>query len=295
MTISCRDTAAIPKSANAGMIVSHNGRDVQVMHEGTLVRAGGYEGEWMAGIIRELRGHHEPQEELLFHHLLGHVRPGSLMVELGSYWAYYTNWYLGTVPGARAICVEPDPAHLELGRRNLALNDRQADFIRALVGRPSIAGREKPIAPAIDCLDMDALLARAGGAAIEMLHMDVQGVELPFIQSMRRAVEAARVRFCVVSTHHQSISGSPTTHQDCVAALTELGATVLAEHEVYESYSGDGLIVVSFESRDASIRMPAISRNVSEKSLSTFAAPQALKPARSFRKRLSANGGRRGA
>jgi len=125
--------------------------------------------------------------------------------------------------------------------------------------------------------------------------MDVQGVELPFIQSMRRAVEAARVRFCVVSTHDQTISGSPTTHQDCVAALTELGATVLAEHDVYESYSGDGLIVVSFESRDASIRMPAISRNVSEKSLSTFAAPQALKPARSFRKRLSANGGRRGA
>ena len=317
MTLSCRDTDRIPKVTDAGKVVEPGGQRVQIMHEGTRVIADGYCGGWMTDLISGLDGHHEPQEELLFHHLLGHVRPGSLMVELGSYWAYYTNWYLGAVPGARAICVEPDPAHLELGRRNLALNDRQADFIRALVGRPSIAGMQKPISPAIECLDMDALLARARGAAIEMLHMDVQGVELPFIQSMRRAVEAARVRFCVVSTHHQAISGSPTTHQDCVAALKELGATVLAEHEVYESFSGDGLIVASFESRDASIRMPAISRNVPEKSLSIFAAPQvevlapvqpaarvnapppgwlrrqALKLARSCQKRLSANSGRR--
>jgi hypothetical protein len=79
----------------------------------------------------------------------------------------------------------------------------------------------------------------------------------------------------VVSTHHESvfstyqksISGSATTHEDCVRALQALGATVLMEHDVFESYSGDGLIVASFAAEDRSIALPAISRNARARSL----------------------------
>ena len=264
MTLSCRDTDPIPKVADAGEVVEQDGQRVQIMHEGTRVVADGYCGGWMTDVIHGLRGHHEPQEELLFHHLLRHVRPGTLMVELGCWWAYYTNWYLGTVPGSKALCVEPDPANLEVGRRNLAINGRTATFIQAFVGSPST-----PLSNSCghECLDMDAVLARAGGRPIEMLHMDVQGAELPFIESMRRAVESHMVRFAVVSTHHESISGSATTHEDCVRMLKSLGATVFLEHDVYESYSGDGLIVASFAAEDRSIVLPAISRNVRERSL----------------------------
>ena len=273
MTVSCRDTDSVPKVPQAGEVVEQAGERVQIMHEGTRVIADGYCGGWMTAVIHGLRGHHEPQEELLFHHLLAHVRPDSLMVELGSYWAYYTNWYLGAVPGSRAICVEPDPAHLELGRRNLDLNDRSATFVQAFVGRRTAAPDgcvrdcSTPEVDSLDCLDMDALLDRAGGDAIEMLHMDVQGYETAFIESMQRAVLADKVRFIVVSTHHESISGSPTTHADCLAALTAIGATVFAEHDAFESYSGDGLIVASFSQADRRIVLPAISRNVREQSL----------------------------
>jgi hypothetical protein len=114
---------------------------------------------------------------------------------------------------------------------------------------------------------MDALLSLAGGRPIEMLHLDVQGAELPFIQSMRRAVAERKVRFTVVSTHHESISGSATTHEDCVRALNSLGAKVFVDHDVYESYSGDGLIVASFAAEDRSIVLPEISRNVLARSL----------------------------
>jgi hypothetical protein len=105
--------------------------------------------------------------------------------------------------------------------------------------------------------------------------MDVQGAELPFIESMRRAVAERKVRFIVVSTHHESVfskyqkssTGATTTHEDCVRALQSLGAKVFVDHDVYESYSGDGLIVASFEAEDRSIVLPAISRNVRERSL----------------------------
>ena len=257
MTVGCRDTDSIPKVPGAGEVVEQGGERVQIMHEGTRVIADGYQGGWMTDVIRDLRGHHEPQEERLFHHLLQYVRPGSLFVELGSYWAYYTNWYLGAVPGSTALCVEPNANHLEVGRRNLAMNGRTATLIPAFVG-----GSASPSGDgSLGCLDMDAVIARVNGKPIEVLHMDVQGAELQFIESMWRAVEARKVRFAVVSTHHESISGSATTHEDCVRALKSLGATVFVEHDVYESYSGDGLIVASFTAEDSSLVLPAISRN----------------------------------
>jgi|GEM_PF-442329 len=271
MTLSCRDTDPIPKVADAGEVVEQDGQRVQIMHEGTRVVADSYYGDWMTDVIRGLKGHHEPQEELLFHHLLSHVRPGSQFVELGAYWAYYTNWYLGAVPGAKALCVEPESARLEVGRQNLALNGRTATFVQAFVGSSS----ERSRVGRLECLDMDAVLARVDGRPIEVLHMDVQGAELPFIESMRRAVAERKVRFIMVSTHHESVfskyqkssTGSTTTHEDCVGALQSLGAKVFVDHNVDESFSGDGLIVASFAAEDRSIVLPAISRNVWERSL----------------------------
>jgi hypothetical protein len=158
---------------------------------------------------------------------------------------------------------------------------------------------------------MDAVLARVDGRPIEMLHMDVQGAELPFIESMRRAVAERKVRFIVVSTHHEAVfsryqklsTGATTTHEDCVRALESLGAKVFVDHDVNESYSGDGLIVASFAAEDRSIVLPAISRNVRERSLfsgwisraPSVATPprqhgwlhrQVLKLRRSYRKRF---------
>ena len=270
LTVSCRDTDGVPKVPGAGTVVEERGRRVQIMHEGTRVLAGGYHGHWMEEIIRGLEGHHEPQEELLFHHLLEHVRPRTRFVELGCFWAYYTNWYLGAVPGSSAVCVEPSLANLEVGRTNVALNGRKAVFVHALVGAPRPAG-----ADGVEQLDMDALLDRVGRVPVEVLHMDVQGAELPFIRSLRRAVDAALVRFVVVSTHDAAITGSPTTHADCVRELESLGAAVLAEHSVEESFSGDGLVIAAFHATDRGIRLPAVSRNRSGVSLF---APQIQPP-----------------
>ena len=263
LTLSCRDSDPIPKVPDAGAVVERDGASLQVMHDGTLVHADGYCGSWTTEIIRRLRGHHEPQEELIFHHLLPHARPGSLIVELGAWWAYYTNWYLGSVPGAEAVCVEPDPDNLELGRANLALNARTAEFINAALGgeyRPRLQfGRAVHGGTVtIESLDMPALAARLRGRGVEMLHMDMQGAELAFLRSLPRA--GTPVRFVMVSTHHESISGSAATHADCLAELRGQGAVILAEHDVLESYSGDGLIAASFRREDASIPLPTMSR-----------------------------------
>ena len=272
MTVSCRDTDAIPKCAEAGLVKGEGSARYQVMHNGLRVVAGGYYGDWMTAVIRGLNGHHEPQEELLFHRLLAECRPGSLMVELGSFWAYYSLWFLSAVPQSRAVCVEPDAARLEIGRRNAELNglDDRIVFETAWVGAEAVPAHTAMCettqsALTLPCFDMSAIAALSGEEDIEMLHLDIQGAELGFLGSISGYQD--RVRFVVVSTHHACISGSPTTHADCLDTIRALGGHVLAEHSVQESFSGDGLIAASFRAGDAGMAMPVISRNWPEHSL----------------------------
>jgi len=272
MTSSCRDTNAIPKVLNAGSVSVVDGKTVQTMHEGTRVLAGGYYGEWMQRLIELLRGHHEPQEELVFHHLLKHVRPGSFIVEVGSFWAYYSNWYLGAVPDSRALCVEPDENHLDCGRRNFELNGRTAHLVNASVGGryvPSVRLARESDGNEVDipCHDMNSLLGLIGEMPVEMLHIDAQGAELAFLRSARDAAARGLLRFVVVSTHHESISGSPATHRDCLDELRRMGAVILVEHSVEQSFSGDGLIAASLSPADRAIFLPEISVNQPESSL----------------------------
>jgi predicted RNA methylase len=262
MTIGCGDCDPLMKVADAGRILPGEGGPTQIMHNGLRVTAGGYYGDWMAHIIRALRGHHEPQEERLFAELLRYARHGSLFVELGSFWAYYSLWFLHEIPGSRALCVEPDPANMAVGRRNAALNgmEDRVTFVEAWVGD---ADRELPT------LNMAGAARLMADHPIEILHIDAQGAELPFLCSMSGT--SARPRFVVVSSHHRLISGSATTHEDCIAMIETLGGFVLAEHSVQESFSGDGLIVASFAVHDRSIVLPEISRN--RTSLSLFPEP----------------------
>ncbi|AZO59048.1 MAG: hypothetical protein E5X23_27245 [Mesorhizobium sp.] len=274
MTSSCNDCVSVPKVQDAGRILDTPNGPVQMMHNGVRVRAGGYHGDWMAQIIRALRGHHEPQEELVFHHLLRYARHNSLIVELGAFWCYYTLWYLHEIAGASAICIEPDPNNLQLGRDNASLNglEHRISFHNACVGGDGLESHELRCESdgqlrMVPCLDMAGVSRLTNDRTIEVLHLDVQGAELPFIRSMAPAVERRSLRFVVVSTHHSSISGSRTTHADCREALLDFGAVILAEHDVQQSYSGDGLITASFFPEDRRIELPPVSLNKAALSL----------------------------
>ncbi len=272
MTTGCRDSDVIIKVSGAGRVDELSGERIQIMHNGLKVVADGYYGSWMTQIIADLRGHHEPQEELIFDVIARRARPDSTMIELGAYWCYYSMWYLNAVAGSRAICVEPDPFHLALGRRNGSLNgivDRMS-FIQAWTGGAALPDATYPCETTHALLtlpqfDVPGIIAAQNLDAVEVLHIDTQGAELPLIRSMRDVV--GKLRFVCVSTHHHQISGSPTTHEDCLAAVRDLGGHILVEHPVHESFSGDGLIVASFSASDADLVVPVISRNTPEHSL----------------------------
>lgn len=261
VTTSCPDVADIPKCAEAGSTIELDGRRIQIMHNGVRVVEDCYCGSWMTEIIRRLKGHHEPQEELVFHRLverLASERPvNATMVELGSYWAYYSLWFLRCFADARAVALEPDPAFLEIGRANAALNDasNRMTFLQGAIG--SAPGSEAGFEAESDGrthsvvqYDLASLMHETNLYHVDMLLADVQGAEIALLQQARRQLVAGQVRFLIVSTHHQSISGSPVTHQQVLELVNDAGGHVIAEHSVPESYSGDGLVAASFDRRD---------------------------------------------
>jgi hypothetical protein len=111
---------------------------------------------------------------------------------------------------------------------------------------------------------------------VDLLHIDVQGAELAFLDGGRAVLEDGMVRQILVSTHHHSISGDPLTHQRVLRLLLDLGAHVVAEHTVAESFSGDGLVAASFDQRDkdltAAISYGRVGRTLYDDPLEELAA-----------------------
>jgi hypothetical protein len=114
--------------------------------------------------------------------------------------------------------------------------------------------------------DIASLLDMAGVPATDLVLADVQGAEIPLLERAQEDIQARRIRFMVVSTHHHSISGDPLTHQRALALLRDAGGHIIAEHTVSESFSGDGLVAVSFDQRDQDLHVH-VSRARAEDSL----------------------------
>jgi FkbM family methyltransferase len=265
MTAGCHDCDLIPKVENAGQIVIERGERVQIMHNGLRVVAGEYFGDWMAEVIARLRGHHEPQEELVFYEVLKQLPDKATMIELGGFWSYYSLWFLHDRAGKRrSIVVEPDPHNLEVGRRNAQLNGQSIEFIQAMVGAERTAERSFETGRGligIPQITVPDLLEERGIAQIDLLHCDTQGAETDVLRSCLGLFRDRRIRFCIVSTHSHHISGDPLTHQQCLGLIKDAGGQILAEHDVYESFSGDGLIAAHFGDRLVSWTSPGLTYN----------------------------------
>lgn len=252
----CRDCDDVPKVSNAGCVLQEpDGTDVQVMHNGIKVPAGEYCGPWMTRLIGLCEGHHEPQEERVFHQLVPLLAGNATMLELGGNWSYYTAWFLQGWPQRRAWVLEPDPANRAAGRRTMELNGLHAEFIAGFAGAgpaaPAPFETERSGSLLLPQFGVPQILDASNVDILDILHCDIQGAEFGTLAGCRDLLLAGRVRWVFLSTHVYQISGDPLTHQRCLGLLRECGASIEAEHNPYESYSGDGLVVARFGSPPA--------------------------------------------
>ena len=245
------------------------------MHNGLRMLADGYCGAWMTELINRCQGHHEPQEERVFHEVMARMPADATMIELGAWWSFYTLWFLRGHPGREALALEPDPERRALGEANAARNGTAPRFIDGFVGATSAPLVRFPLDSgyeiAIPRRSVPDLLAESGFATLELLHCDAQGAEYDVLTSCAGLLKAGRIRTVIVSTHHHSISGDPLTHQRCMAVIEQCGGLVFAEHDVQESFSGDGLIAARFGPDQAA--WPTIPLSLNRYSTSLFRNP----------------------
>jgi FkbM family methyltransferase len=249
MTAKCQDSADLPKCENAGAVENYGDERVQIMHNGLRVICGGYHGDWMVDIISSLKGHHEPQEERLFFEVLKYLPIGGVILELGGFWSYYSLWFCKD-RGGRAIVVEPDPQNITVGKRNASLNQASIDFIPGFIGdsynQNVMFQSETSGVICINQYSVESILERFNVPEVSILHCDIQGGEKYIVKELPALVKKKSIKFLFLSTHSHHITGDPLTHQRCLSALQEMGAFILAEYDVHESFSGDGLIVAYF-------------------------------------------------
>jgi FkbM family methyltransferase len=272
MTERCRDADDLPKVAGAGDVTVESGARIQTMFNGVKVVADGYYGAWMTDLITRCKGHHEPQEERVFHEVLRHVPDTASMIEIGGFWSFYTIWFLRGSTKRRATVLEPDPKHLAIGESNAVLNHVSPQFVQGFVGLSSATDQkfktEESGEARITRYSIPDLMSRSGYEHLDILHCDAQGSETMALLGASDLLQQGRIAWVFVSTHIHQISKDPLTHQRCLNILRKTGGTVVIEHDPHESFSGDGLIVARYGKLPEDWQQPVISFNRASASLS---------------------------
>lgn len=231
--VACPDNAFIPRVEKAGEV--ENGE--LIMHNGLRVHELSYDGEGPRDLMRANRGVHEPQEERLFMEVLKSLPRGSTMLELGSYWAFYSMWFYSDVPDARCFCIEPEARNIRMGIENFALNFGEAPsrvcFEQAFAGRCDV----RPQAGGIPTVCVDEFLSRHNITGLAILHADTQGHELNVLLGAAQSLADSKIEYCFLSTHTNEL------HRRCLAILKEYKYQIVADIDLLETYSFDGLIV----------------------------------------------------
>ena len=269
ITSECNDCDYIPKVKNAGRIFRTKNYDYQLMHNGIKVLKDGYHGQGITEIIKLCNGHHEPQEEKAFHEILNILKKNKkklIMIELGSHWSYYSLWFRKALKGSINYMIEPDINNLKVGRFNFSINNEKGFFIHAFISDKKLKARDFEIESnnevhQIPSYSLDSFIKDFNIPYVDLVLVDIQGYELKMLKGAINTIKNKNIRFLFLSTHHHSISKDFLIHQKCKNFILQHDGKILCEHTIYESFSGDGLIVATFDNKDSSLGNLMISYN----------------------------------
>lgn len=208
----------IPRHINAGKIIdnaiiAHNGIKLTTNYYGDFIK-----------IMEKNKGVHEPQEEYVFKEVLKYIEPNSVMLELGSYWAFYSLWFNKEIPNARNFMVEPILENLECGKTNFKINEAIGTFIHNYVSKQHFTIKK--------------FMEEYSINHINILHSDIQGEEINLLVESEEIFKNNKISYCFISTHSQHI------HLKCAETIKRYGYQIIAEADYdNQTFCSDGIIV----------------------------------------------------
>jgi len=223
------DNNKIHHTSKAGKFNKHNNL---VMHNGLIIDPLSYYGFPMLEALVRNKGVHEPQEEYAFQEVLKEIPNYGVMIELGSYWSFYSMWFNMRIKNATNYMIEPE--YVNSGRRNFNLNKMKGDFTQAYISDCSNKNRVESETITI-CID--DFINEKNIEFVDILHSDIQGYEFLMLKGAEKMLDKKNVGYIFISTHSQDL------HYDCMNYLKSKGYILVCSSDINESYSWDGLLV----------------------------------------------------
>jgi FkbM family methyltransferase len=222
----------LPRDENAGTIENGN----VIMWNGVKIVDKCYYDDF-SKILELNKGCHEPSEEYLFDEVLKFMPNGATMIELGSYWAFYTISFAKKVANAINYCIEPDLNGLEIGKKNCEINNVYAHFTQAFVGKGQ--------------LNITNFIKNNNINYIDLLHSDIQGYEHEMLDDIIPLLKTKSINYIFISTHSNKL------HYNCLKILKEHKYRIIASADFEnETFCYDGIIVAC---PDNNMEVPYIS------------------------------------
>jgi hypothetical protein len=226
VVVKAPDNLLIDRVSDAGAILG----DAQIMHNGIKINVGSYYGDGNTALLFKNKGVHEPQEERAFEEVLKYIPEGAIMLELGSFWAFYSMTFLKSIKDGKSYLIEPDKHALLSGQNNFRLNGLNGQFFNYFISDVSDSG----LVPLISVSDF---FKEQKLNHINILHSDIQGYELKMLEGADELLLSGKIDYLFISTHSNEL------HYNCMDYLTMRNYVILCDADLNQSFSWDGLIV----------------------------------------------------
>lgn len=160
----------------------------------------------------------------MFDLILDDIDDNGTMIELGSYWSFYTIWFNKVIKNAKNYCIEPEINNLNLGKENCLLNNVIADFTQGFIGKNNI--------------NISNFVIEKNIEKIDILHSDIQSYELEMLEDIRDLLYQNKIKYLFISTHSNEL------HYKCIELLKNCNYRIIASSDFdTETFCCDGIIV----------------------------------------------------
>jgi len=172
-------------------------------------------------------GVHEPQEEYVFNKIINSLNTETpLMIELGSYWAFYSMSFLQKNKNGISFLVEPDPNFIDIGKNHFKINGMDGNFIQDFVGKNNFT--------------IDYFVNNNSLSKIDIVHSDIQGHEYEMLLGSLKSIKNKIIDYFFISTHTQEL------HNSCKEFLQTNGYKIIGSADFdNETFCHDGVLIAS--------------------------------------------------
>lgn len=193
------------------------------MYNGVSVYKNSYYGNFSDILILN-EAVHEPSEEWVFNELIKkYVGKNPVMIELGSYWSFYSMALKKICENATTYCVEAGIEEMDWGKKNFELNGMKGVFQNSFIGFNGVS--------LVDIFNKYDL------SEIDILHCDIQGFEEQMLIGAKQIFENKKIDYVFLSTH------SMILHNTCRAILNNYGYKIIADVDINNTFCEDGILI----------------------------------------------------